>query len=143
MTLFTHRILDAINERTEPNIVAVPDDGYFYFYIGYHIKEAERFEAFPAIFLDFGFLEQKLRATGLPNTIGDLKLYRQLITGNIPRREHFVDELLQFLKSSEEVIFKSEDTCLLQYALTSGGILQEEAIKQAEQFTDRVWFRGK
>lgn len=140
---FIYRILDAIYERTEPNIVNVPDDGYFYFYIGYHIKEAERLEVFTKIFLDFGFLEQKLRATLLPNTIGDLKLYRQLITGNSPKKEHFLDELLQFLKSSEEIICKSEDTCLLQYALTAGGILQEEAIKQAEQFTDRVWFHDK
>lgn len=137
------RILDAINQRTEPNIVSVPDDGYFYYYIGYHLKEAERYDAFPKIFLDFGFLEQKLRATQLPNTIGDLKLYRQLITGNPPLKEHFLDELLQFLKSSEEVICKSVDTCMLQYAITAGGVLQDEAIKQAQQFTDRVWFHGK
>lgn len=140
---FICRILEAIKERTEPNIVAVPDDGYFYYYIGYHIKEAERFEVFPEIFLDFGFLEQKLRATGLPNTIGDLKLYRQLITGNSQLKEQFLDELLHFLKSSEEVICKSVDTCMLQYAMTAGGILQEEAMKQAGRFTDRVWFRGK
>lgn len=140
---FVYRILDAINQRTEPNIVNVPDDGYFYYYIGYHIKEAERLEVFPKIFLDFGFLEQKLRATGLPNTIGDLRLYRSLITGNVPKKENFLDELLQFLKSSEEVICKSEDTCMLQYAMTAGGILQEEALKQAQLFNDRVWFRGK
>lgn len=137
------RILDAVDKRTEPNIVVMPDDGYFFFYIGYHIKEAERNELFPKIFLDFGFLEQKLRATGLPNTIGDLKLYRQLIANSIARNESFLDELLQFLKSSEEVICKSGDTCMLQYAMTAGGLLQEEAIKQAKQFTDRVWFRGK
>lgn len=136
------RILDAINERTEPNLVVVPDDGYFYYYIGYHIKEAERSEVF-RLFLDFGFLEQKLRATGLPNTIGDLKLYRPLITGGSAENEQFLDELLQFLKSSEEIICKSEDTCMLQYAMTAGGSLQEEALRQAEQFTDRVWFRGK
>lgn len=98
---------------------------------------------FPKIFLDFGFLDQKLRATGLPNTIGDLKLYRQLITGGNTKSEQLLDELLQFLKSSEEVICKSEDTCMLQYAITAGGILQEEAIRQAQQFTDRVWFHGK
>lgn len=107
------------------------------------MKEAERNEVFPKIFLDFGFLEQKLRATGLPNTIGDLKLYRQLITGGTPRKETLLDELLQFLKSSEEMVCKSQDTSLLQYAITSGGVLQEEAIKQAEQFTDRVWFHDK
>lgn len=141
--IFFHRILDAIDERTEPNIVRVDDDGYFYYYIGYHMKEAERFEVFPKIFLDFGFLEQKLRATLLPNTIGDLKLYRQLITAGDPKKETFLDELLQFLKRAEEMVCKSQDTSLLQYAITSGGILQEEAIKQAKQFTDRVWFHDK
>lgn len=88
-------------------------------------------------------MEQKLRATGLPNTIGDLKLYRKLITGNEPKKEKFLDELLQFLKSSEEIISKSEDACLLQYAITTSGILQEEAIKQAKKFSDRVWFHDK
>lgn len=37
---------------------------------------------FPKLFLDFGFLEQKLRATGLPNTLGDLKMFQNEITGN-------------------------------------------------------------
>ncbi|KAJ6647516.1 Apoptotic protease-activating factor 1 [Pseudolycoriella hygida] len=137
-----YKILDAINERTEPNIVPIPDDGYFYYYIGYHIKEANRSEVFPKIFRDFGFLEQKLRATGLPNTIGDLESYRQLITGGILGQEHYLNELLQFLKGSEEVICKSEDTCLLQYAITTVGDVHKEAVKQSQQFTDRVWFDG-
>lgn len=58
-----------------------PHDGYFHFYIAYHLKEANMIEMFPKLFLDFGFLEQKLRATGLPNTLGDLKMFEKEIIG--------------------------------------------------------------
>lgn len=80
--VFFCSIESLIATRTEPNMITLfPDDKYFYFFIGYHLKNAGMFSLFPKLYLDLGFLEQKLRATGLPNTIGDLKKYSKFIVG--------------------------------------------------------------
>lgn len=81
-----------MENRQEPNIIQFPHDAYFHFYIAYHFKEANMIEMFPKLFLDFGFLEQKLRATGLPNTLGDLKIFEKEIIG-----KRFITFFLSFL----------------------------------------------
>lgn len=103
------------------------------------------FEVFPALFLDFGFLEQKLRASQTPNTVGDLVCYRSEIAGNDSHsdiRKRILDELIIFLPNIEEIMFKSTDTCLLQYAVNASHIaLQNEALRQSRKFPNRVWFQ--
>ncbi|XP_055383410.1 uncharacterized protein LOC129613396 isoform X2 [Condylostylus longicornis] len=135
-----YRISNALNHRYEYDLVELPNDDYFHYFIGYHLREANMIEYFPKLYLDFGFLGQKLRASGLPNTIGDLKYYRSEITGGDKYREQLVDSLLEFLPNIEEMIFRSSDTYLLQYALMGNGILHEEAYKQVQQFPDKIFF---
>lgn len=100
-------------------------------------------DVFPKLFLDFGFLEQKLRATGLPNTLGDLNQYFNEITNHDNRLVTLLNELLEFLPNVEELITKSKDTCLLQYAITTDSELQLEAQRQAATFENRIWFDDK
>lgn len=119
----------------------------------------------PSLYLDFGFLEQKLRATGLPNTIGDLQTYRTEIVGKLIESPEIVrsplnrlrciftagsvsrglllDELLNFLPNVEEMLKKSKDTCLLQYALMTRDYLNVEAKRQALQFGHRLFLEGR
>lgn len=155
---FVFRIVDALANRTDPNIVSDElDDKYFYYYIAHHLIMAKRTELMPKLYLDMGFLEQKLRATGLANTIGDLNGYRQIICNKLRNNERFMDELLKFLPNVEEMLKKSEDTSLLQYAISSDGllqrigqsqrsydqnadVLQREALRQADQFKHRLFF---
>lgn len=132
----SYHIESALELRSEPDL---PNDRYIHFYIGYHLKEAQYFHLFPRLFLDFGFLEQKLRYTLLPNTIGDLTIFRQEIGGSDSAKLRLLDELLIFLPSIEEMIYQSNDTSLLQYCLTSTKRIAEEAKRQAAQFRNRVW----
>lgn len=117
----------------------MPNDGYFHFYIGYHLKESGMRHLFPKLYFDFGFLEQKLRYTELPNTLGDLNTYKDEIAGTDVYRKELLEELTDFL-ANIEAILKTEDTCLLQYALTTDNKIKVEALKQAKWFPNRIWF---
>lgn len=99
-------------------------------------------QLFPKLYLDFGFLEQKLRSTGLPNLLGDFTTYKYEIIGGDATRTMLWEELKDFLPTIEEAIVKSKDTCLLQYAITTSTAIRREAIKQAQRFPNRVFFTG-
>lgn len=135
--LCVHRILDAFSERNEPSLLQLPNDHYFHFYIGLHLKGAGPAynKYFEKLYNDFGFLEQKLRYSGLSNTLGDFKIHGDKICDRVK-----CDDLTEFLAYMEEYLSISEDTCLLQYALSKDGYIGEEARRQAAQFNDRIWF---
>lgn len=136
----SYQISEALSNRTEPNISDLPDDKYFHFYIGYHLKESGMLELFPKLYFDFGFIEQKLRYTGLPNTLGDFNSYKAEIAGNDSQRAELLDELTDFLANIEEILLRTPDTCLLQYALTTCNATKSEAVRQASEFSNRIWF---
>lgn len=136
----SYKIREALRERTEPNITGLPDDKYFHFYIGYHLRESGMLSLFPELYLDFGFIEQKLRYTGLPNTLGDFNSYKTEIAGQNPSRIGLLEDLTDFLANIEEILLRTPHTCLLQYALTTDNAIREEATRQARKFPNRIWF---
>lgn len=91
------------------------------------------------LYNDFGFLEQKLRYSGLSNTLGDFKYYGNEILTKTKSQEDLTD-LTDFLAYSEEILLASEDTSLLQCALSKDYTIEKEAHQQAKQFRDRIWF---
>lgn len=115
-----------------------PDDNYFHFYIGYHLIGAKKFDLFD-MYLDFGFLEEKIRIAKLPNTLGDLTKFKNEIHRNDKYKMELLENLWTFLPTMEQLLFKSRDVTLLQYALTNEGLVKEEAKRQAAKFYDRVW----
>lgn len=131
-----------VSDRSEPKMVDIPDDNYFYYYIGHHLLEAKMFNLFPKLYFDFEFLEGKIRATGLPNTLGDLHIYVNQIADDNYQKQQLLHGLVEFLLSIEEILLKSPDTCLLQYAFNSkDSIVSKEAERQISHFRDRAWFR--
>lgn len=135
-----YEIDTVLQRRTEPELLDLPDDWYVHYYIGYHLKESGQKHLFPEFYFDFGFLEQKLRYTGLPNTRGDLEEYHSYIVGDDEERRQLWNELLDFLPTIEEMVHQNNDTSLLQYALNASDTIAGEARRQAERFQNRVWF---
>lgn len=54
-------------------------DVYFFLCVGYHLKKAKLVEYFPQIYLDYGFLEQKIRNVDMLSTIADLETFQEYI----------------------------------------------------------------
>lgn len=115
-----------------------PNDNYFHYYIPYHLVGAKMEHLFE-IYLDFGFLEQKMRFTLLQNTVGDLICFESQIAQSDRTKLELLDELKTFLAYNEQLIYKSVDVTLLQCALNSSGPVKIEAQRQIEMFRDRVW----
>ncbi|EDW74440.1 uncharacterized protein Dwil_GK21917 [Drosophila willistoni] len=135
------------NDLTIPNL-----DNYFYAHIGHHlmaIEPTESVKLLRIIFLDFRFLEQKIRhdttswnASGsILNTLQQIKLYKQRIIDDDPTYSRLVNSLLDFLPRIEENLIRSKHTCLLRQALMAEeGPIYEEANRQIQRFPDYVWF---
>lgn len=117
-----------------------PNDHYFHFYVAIHLEQSGLHDLFPKLFTDFGFLEQKLRYTGLPNTVGDLKLFQERIFAHMTDPDFYAELLTEFLMGAEVLLSKSADTCLLQLALNCTGPIADEAKRQAAKYNNRVWF---
>uniref|UniRef100_A0A1B0CU03 APAF-1 helical domain-containing protein n=1 Tax=Lutzomyia longipalpis TaxID=7200 RepID=A0A1B0CU03_LUTLO len=134
----TYRIPEVLAARTEPNLLPFPHDHYFYTFIGYHLCEGELFDLFLHLFSDFGFLEVKVRESGLTNTLGDLKMYQEISNRGIP--SYFM-ELQYFLPNVEERIYQAHNLTLLQQALGAPASIRELAREQIRRFPHKVWFR--
>lgn len=126
-----------LRERKELDL-DFPKDGYFHFFLPYHLVGAKMEDLFD-LYLDFGFLEQKMRITKLPNTVGDLSRFVNEITRGDKDRLDFLSQLIDFLTNHEQLIFKSRDVSLLQCALTSSGLVKKMAQEQIEAYGNRVW----
>lgn len=123
-----YKVVKIFRERKELDL-DFPNDNYFHYFIPYHLVGAKMTELFD-LYLDFGFLEQKIRLTNLPNTVGDLYRFSEHIIRTDSKRKEYLEVLVDFLTLSEQLIFKSRDVTLLQCALSSSGLVQEEAQRQ-------------
>ncbi|XP_053966819.1 uncharacterized protein LOC128868581 isoform X1 [Anastrepha ludens] len=114
-------------------------DFYFFLCIGYHLKKSGLTHYFKQIYLDYGFLEQKMRTVDLLNTIVDLETFRHYIAPDSERRKVF-RAIREFLPNIEKTMQESNDATLLQCALMEGGLVGYEARIQAAAFPDYTWF---
>ncbi|XP_034477804.1 uncharacterized protein LOC117784238 isoform X2 [Drosophila innubila] len=142
-----HQVFNQCNDTTLSQL-----DCYFYSHIGHHLSKLsdkkERVNLFRKIFLDFRFLEQKIRNDTTPwyargsilHTLHVIKFYRDQIVDNDSNYGELVNALLVFLTKVEEKLISSKFTSLLQIAVMSGeGPVHEEALHQVQRFPDFVW----
>ncbi|XP_030384368.1 uncharacterized protein LOC115631675 isoform X2 [Scaptodrosophila lebanonensis] len=128
-------------------------DCYFYSHIGHHLSKllnhTERVELFRMVFLDFRFLDVKIRQDTTPwhasgsilNTLQQLKFYRNYIIDSEQRYLRLLNALLDFLPKVEEKLIGCRYTCLLRVALMAeDGAVYEEACRQVQRFPNHVWF---
>ncbi|XP_067627761.1 uncharacterized protein Dark isoform X2 [Eurosta solidaginis] len=117
-------------------------DFYFFLCIGYHLKKSQLTGYFRQLYLDYGFLEQKMRAVDLLSTIADLETFRQYIAPDSERRKVF-RAIREFLPNIEKTLQESENATLLQCALMETGLVGSEARAQAAAFPDYTWFEQR
>ncbi|EDV98505.1 GH23155 [Drosophila grimshawi] len=141
-----HLQFDQYNDMTLPHL-----DSYFYSHIGHHLiklsNSTDRSNLFRKIFLDFRFLDKKIRNETTPRnargsvlpTLQTLKLYKAHIDN-----DELIDALLDFLPNVEEQLIKSKYSNLLQIALMADkGAVFEEALRQAQRYSKYVWFTNR
>lgn len=142
------KLFSQCNDTTLP-----PLDCYFYSHIGHHLSkvsdQTDRVNLFRMIFLDFRFLEQKIRNDTTPwnargsilHTLHIIKFYRDQIEDNERHYKDLVNALLVFLTKVEEKLISSQYTSLLRIALMSEeGPVYDEALRQVQRFPHFVWF---
>uniref|UniRef100_A0A0K8W1M1 Apoptotic protease-activating factor 1 n=1 Tax=Bactrocera latifrons TaxID=174628 RepID=A0A0K8W1M1_BACLA len=112
---------------------------YFFSCIGYHINKSGLTDYFRQLYLDFGFLEQKIRNVDLLSTIADLETYQEYIAVDLQARK-LLRALLKFLPNIEKTLQESSNTTLLQCAFMEDGLVGIEARKQAAAFPNFAWF---
>ncbi|XP_017473401.1 PREDICTED: uncharacterized protein LOC108364161 isoform X3 [Rhagoletis zephyria] len=117
-------------------------DFYFFLCIGYHLKKSGLTHYFRQIYLDYGFLEQKMRNVDLLSTIADLETFRHYIAPNSERRKAF-RAIREFLPNIEKTLQESKNATLLQCALMESGLVGDEARTQAAAFPDYTWFEHR
>lgn len=61
----------------------LPDDGYIYFYLCYHLYKAKLTEQFEKAYLSLLFLGEKLRVTGPADLLVDVRKYNDFIVGGV------------------------------------------------------------
>ncbi|XP_034104469.1 uncharacterized protein LOC117568159 isoform X1 [Drosophila albomicans] len=142
------RLIEQCNDTNLPNL-----DCYFYSHIGHHLSKVsnkiERVKLFRMIYLDFRFLEQKIRSDRTPwnargsilHTLNTLKCFRDEIVDNDSHYRDLLNDVLVFLTKAEEKLISSPFTSLLRIALMSEeGPVHDEALRQVRRFPDFVWF---
>ncbi|KAH8299707.1 hypothetical protein KR044_004999, partial [Drosophila immigrans] len=142
------RLIEQCNDTTLPNLGC-----YFYSHIGHHLSKVsdkmERVKLFRMLFMDFRFLEQKIRNDTTPwnargsilHTLHTLKFFRDEIVDNDSHYRDLLNAVLVFLTKAEEKLISSPLTSLLRIALMSEeGPVHEEALRQVLRFPDFVWF---
>ncbi|XP_019885106.1 apoptotic protease-activating factor 1 isoform X2 [Camponotus floridanus] len=82
----------------------LPDDNYIYSYIGHHLEEAELFNEFPKLYLDFGFIQAKIIHSGLTDLLLDLKKYRGHIIYFDNRTQ--LNDIEKFLQEQAHIIIE-------------------------------------
>ncbi|KAH8384633.1 hypothetical protein KR093_003777, partial [Drosophila rubida] len=142
------RLIEECIDTTLPN-----SDCYFYSHIGHHLckvrDKIERVKLFRMLFLDFRFLEQKIRNDTTPwkargsilHTLHTLKYFRDEIVDNDSHYRDLLNAVLVFLTKAEEKLISSPYASLLRIALMSEeGPVHDEALVQVQRFPDFVWF---
>lgn len=77
------RLLARYEEVCNQEYHKLPDDGYIYFYLGYHIYKSGEHHLFPKVYLDLQYIGEKIRVTGPADLLVDIKKYFDFIVSDV------------------------------------------------------------
>ncbi|XP_076676313.1 apoptotic protease-activating factor 1 isoform X3 [Andrena cerasifolii] len=123
----------------------LPADNYSYSYIGHHLEQAQLYDEFPNIYLNFDFIQATITHSGLSNLLIDLSNYKKHITQNYnPVYETYFNDLETFLEEQAGTIAEHRrKNCLdiVQIAMNHPyeGFIKDTAIKLANERSQKLY----
>ena len=106
---FVEAYLKRVNHKYEK----IKCDGYIFSHLGYHLTMAGLTPLFPDIYLNLGYVEANLKATGPVDILSDYKKYSQYIMGEDMQHEEALGDFEEFCRTvGAQVIVKNVKCCL-------------------------------
>ncbi|XP_029839301.2 apoptotic protease-activating factor 1 isoform X1 [Ixodes scapularis] len=107
------RFVEALLRKWHPTEIPC-ERGYLYWYLGYHLDEADMGEEFRRIFLDLHFVERKVKCNCPSDLTADLQRYERHFQESEAARER--GDLLHFLQPNTHIL-SDPSTDVVQLAL--------------------------
>ncbi|CAL7936563.1 unnamed protein product [Xylocopa violacea] len=130
-------LIEKYRKHCKDDFSKLPADNYSYSYIGYHLEQAELYDKFSEIYLDFDFIQASIIHSGLNNLLIDLNNYKAYITNcSDLEYEKLFDDLKKFLREQSCIIAEHRrKQCLdiIQIAMShpDQGYVKDTAIELA------------
>ena len=106
---FVEAYLKRVNHKYEK----IKCDGYIFSHLGYHLTMAGLTPLFPDIYLNLGYVEANLKATGPVDILSDYKKYSQYIMGEDMQHEEALGDFEEFCRTvGAQVTVKNVKCCL-------------------------------
>ncbi|XP_074095063.1 uncharacterized protein LOC141524845 isoform X2 [Cotesia typhae] len=104
LRLMHREFVNKYYEYSKRDYSNLPQDNYSYAYIGYHLDQARMYADFPMLYLNFDFIQAKIRNSGVNDLLIDLKKYRRHIINNNNEAENNVVDLEEFLRAQAKTL---------------------------------------
>lgn len=104
LTQMHRSIIQKYRQYCNNDFSKLPDDNYIYSYIGYHLEQAKLFKEFQLLYLDFYFIQAKLKHASLNDLLLDLRKYGEYITLFDYENHEKVADMERFLQEQARII---------------------------------------
>ena len=119
----------------------IEDDGYIFSHTGYHLHKAGMLQLFPEIYLDLGFVEASLKATGPVDLLADYRKYGAAIAGTESQHAETLADFAEFCRTVGTKVSASPEADTVQLALreVECSSVYQAARKLADQRPDTLY----
>ena len=111
------------------------NDGYIFSHLGYHLTMAGMTQLFPEIYLDLGYIEANLKATGPVDLLSDYRRYHDQIMGEGGQHEEALSDFEEFCRTVGAKVSANKDADIIQLALRE--IENSEVYMAAKRLADQ------
>ena len=92
-------------------------DGYIFSHLGYHLQMGGLTPLFPDIYLNLGYVEANLKATGPVDILSDYRKYKMFIMGEDFEHEEALQDFEDFCRTAGAKMQGNNDTDIVQLGL--------------------------
>ena len=111
------------------------NDGYIFSHLGYHLTMAGMDQLFPEIYLDLGYIEVNLKATGPVDLLSDYRKYSEQIMGESGQHTEALSDFEEFCRTVGAKVSSNKDADIIQLALRE--VESSEVYMAAKRLADQ------